>query len=111
MTVVRDLPTEKIIGNKRIITSQTVIVSDSYYVTKGENFVIVKQVDECKVKIDSKTTSHVTIKALTDVLIIPDIGKIDEEYDEVSIGKGACVELIFSLGNWYIVSSDGLKLD
>jgi hypothetical protein len=36
---------------------------------------------------------------------------IDEEYSEINIGKGACVELYFSFGNWYIVSSDGMKME
>jgi hypothetical protein len=38
-------------------------------------------------------------------------GLIDEEYSEINIGKGACVELYFSFGNWYIVSSDGIKME
>jgi hypothetical protein len=47
---------------------------------------------------------------MTKVLIIPDIGKIDEEYDELFIDKGACVEFRFCAGVWYIISSDGLKM-
>jgi hypothetical protein len=47
---------------------------------------------------------------MTKVLIIPDIGKIDEEYDEILIDKGACVEFRFCAGVWYIISSDGLKM-
>jgi len=46
-----------------------------------------------------------------EVTIRPDKSKIDEQYDEVEIGKGACVEFHFIGGNWYILSSDGLKLD
>ena len=34
-----------------------------------------------------------------------------EEYSEINIGKGACVELYFSFGNWYVVSSDGIKME
>jgi hypothetical protein len=49
------------------------------------------------------------IKALTKVLIIPDVGKIDEVYDEIDLDWGACVEFRFAAGNWYIISSDGLK--
>jgi hypothetical protein len=32
---------------------------------------------------------------MTKVLIVPDYGYIDEEYDEMLIDKGACVELRF----------------
>ena len=34
---------------------------------------------------------------------------IDEEYDEVVVDKFACIEFRFVGGNWYILSSDGLK--
>jgi hypothetical protein len=44
-------------------------------------------------------------------LISPLIGKIDEEYGEIFIDKGACVEFLQIEGAWYIVSSDGLKLN
>jgi hypothetical protein len=46
---------------------------------------------------------------MTEVLIKPDINKIDEDYDEILIERGACVEFRFCAGNWYIISSDGLK--
>ena len=34
-----------------------------------------------------------------------------EDWDEISIGKGACVELQNVNGVWYILSSDGIKMD
>jgi hypothetical protein len=46
---------------------------------------------------------------MTDVTIKPDVGKIDEEFDEVVADKYACIEFRFCTGNWYILSSDGLK--
>jgi hypothetical protein len=51
------------------------------------------------------------MKSLTKTKIKPVWGMIDEEYSEINIGKGACVELYFSFGNWYIVSSDGIKME
>ena len=36
--------------------------------------------------------------------------KDEPKYDEIFIDKGACVEFKFASGNWYILSSDGLKL-
>jgi hypothetical protein len=47
---------------------------------------------------------------MTNVLILPDINSIDEEWDEISIEKGACVEFVFINQTWYILSSDGLKI-
>jgi hypothetical protein len=81
------------------------------YRTNGEEFILVKDVENCKIIIDQNTTEHIVIKTLTKVLIIPMIGLIDEQYDEIFIDKGAAVEFFRIEGNWYIISSDGLKLE
>jgi hypothetical protein len=86
-------------------------ISEKEYRTNGEECIIVRIVSESSIILDSKTTDHIVVKALTKVTIRPDKSKIDEQYDEVEIGKGACVEFHFIGGNWYILSSDGLKLD
>jgi hypothetical protein len=46
---------------------------------------------------------------MTRLTIVPDAGLIDEEYDEIEMDKFACVEFRYVGGNWYILSSDGLK--
>jgi len=46
---------------------------------------------------------------MTLLTIKPDIGKIDEDYDEIVADKYSCIEFRFCAGNWYILSSDGLK--
>jgi hypothetical protein len=109
MPVIKSTPIEKIIKSNLIRTSELVVSSEPLYETNGESFLILRDIDSCKVKLNSSTTDHITIKALTKVLIIPDINKIDEEYDEIMVDKGACVEFYFGFGAWYIVSSDGLK--
>jgi hypothetical protein len=43
------------------------------------------------------------------ITIKPDIGKIDEDYDEIVMDKYSCIEFRFCGGSWYILSSDGLK--
>jgi hypothetical protein len=55
------------------------------------------------------TTDHVVIKSMTNVTIRPEVGKIDEEYDELVADKYSCIEFRYVGGNWYILSSDGLK--
>ena len=87
------------------------IVRDEVYKTDGEFFLVIKDVENCRLVLDSSTTNHIRIKALTKVLISPLVGKIDEEYDEIFIDKGACVEFLQIENAWYIVSSDGLKLN
>jgi hypothetical protein len=84
-------------------------VSERDYSTTGEECIIVKGTPNSVIILDSKTTERTVIKCLTHVTIKPDIGKIDEEYDEIVADKGACIEFRFCEGNWYILSSDGLK--
>jgi hypothetical protein len=109
MPVIRNTPSQRVINGNLVVSSEMAIVTDSDFRTKGEGIVIVKNVDFCKISLDQSTTDHITIKALTKVLIQPMMGLIDDEYQEMEIDKGACVELAYCGGNWYILSSDGLK--
>jgi hypothetical protein len=87
------------------------IITESDYRTNGEILLVIKDVESCNLILDSNTTEHIIIKALTKVFIRPSSGKIDEYYDEIFIDWGACVEFYMLENNWYIVSSDGLKLE
>ena len=109
MSVIKNTPSQRIINGKIITTSETAVVSEPFYETHGEACIVIRGVNSSKVRLDSLSTDHTEIKAMTKVLIIPDMGKIDEEYDEILIDKGACVEFRFCAGTWYIISSDGLK--
>jgi len=115
MSIVKNKPVRKTVfrGERslNLDTFETVIVSDEIYKTNGENLLIIRDVAQSKVKLDSTTTDKIKIKSLTNCTIIPDIGRIDEDWDEISIGRGACVELQNVNGIWYILSSDGIKLD
>ena len=115
MSVIKNKPIRKTVfrGERSINldTFETIINSDEIYKTNGENLLIVRDVAQSKVKLDSTTTDKIKIKTLTNCTIIPDIGRIDEDWDEISIGRGACVELQNVNGIWYILSSDGLKME
>ena len=87
------------------------IVNTSTYETNGEYLLIVKDIDKCTITLDGYTTESVKIKVLTKTSIIPKYSLIDEQYDEIEIENGACVELEYVEGGWYIISSDGMKLD
>jgi len=100
---------ETIVDEKPNRDNGTKIITKNEYRTKGESVIVVKNVELSKLILDSSTTKHIKIKALTKVYIIPFIGKIDEEFDEILIDKGACVEFMFIENSWYILSSDGLK--
>jgi hypothetical protein len=110
MPVLRSIPSKKIINGLEVKTSESAIITDNEYTTHGEYVIVIKGVESCNLILDSKTTDHIVVKALTNVVISPDKNKIDEQYDEVEINKGACVEFYFMGGSWYILSSDGLKL-
>ena len=87
------------------------IVTIPEYRTSGEEFILVKGVPNSKIILDQSNTEHIVIKALTKVLIVPFMGLIDEQYDEILVDRGAAVEFFRVDGNWYILSSDGLKLE
>lgn len=91
-------------------TSEISVVSETEYKTTGESCVLVRGVLNSVVTLDSVTTDHVVVKSMTRLTIKPDIGKIDEDYDEIVADKYACIEFRFIGGNWYILSSDGLKI-
>jgi hypothetical protein len=85
------------------------IISDAVYKTGEEVLLVVKSVDYSEVTLNSEF-DKITIKSLTTVLVKSDVGEIDEEWDELLLEKGACVQFQFVEGNWYILSSDGLKI-
>ena len=85
-------------------------VSEPNYTSNGEKLIIAKNVDETVIILDSTKNQKITVKVLTNVTIKPDINKIDEEWDELQLDWGACVQFQFVEGNWYILSSDGLKM-
>jgi len=111
MPIQRSIPSQRIIAGQVIDTSEIVFVSNLSYSTQGEALIVTKEIESVEINLDSSTTDHVIIKSLTKTKIKPIWGLIDEEYSEINIGKGACVELYFSFGNWYIVSSDGIKME
>jgi len=108
MGIFKSTPSIRIINGNEIKTSDSVVVSNPTYKTDGEYVVVVKDVDYCKLTLDSKTTDHVVVKSLTDVLVIAD-SLIDEQFDEVELTDGSCVEFKKIGEYWYILSSDGLK--
>ena len=105
----------KEVGEKEYYNIQTPnnkkIVSESSYTTNGEDFILVKGIEHSKLILNNLYTEHIIVKSLTTVTISCTENKIDEEYEEIVIGKGACVEFYLLENNWYIVSSDGLKLE
>ena len=109
MALVKTIPSRKIINGMSIDTSEISMVSELDYRTNGEGCIIVRGIPFSVIILDSRTTDHVVIKSMTHLTIKPDVGKIDEDYDELVMDRFACVEFRFVGGTWYILSSDGLK--
>ena len=109
MAIVKTIPSRRIINGMQITTSEISVVSELDYRTNGESCVIVTGIPFSVVFLDSRTTDHVVVKSMTQLTIRPDLGKIDEDYDEIVMDRYACVEFRFVGGTWYILSSDGLK--
>jgi hypothetical protein len=109
MAIIKSIPSRKIINGLIIDSSEISVVSELDYRTNGESCIIVRGVLQSVITLDSITTDHVVIKSMTKVTIKPDTGKIDEDYDEIVADQYACIEFRFVGGNWYILSSDGLK--
>lgn len=89
----------------------TSIVKEPHYQSNGEDLSIIKEIDFCEFLLDSKKNQKITIKTLTNCKVIPDQNKIDEEWDEILLSKGACVAFQVVENVWYILSSDGLKFE
>ena len=108
MPVFKSQPVDKYINGTSRLVSEFCVVTDAHYTTDGEIALVVKDVEECILTLNHETTKHITIKSLTNTLVISS-DNIDGEYSEIYLGKGACVELRYIIGGWYIMSSDGLK--
>lgn len=87
------------------------IVKEPHYSSNGEELSIVKDVEFCEFLLNSEKNYKITIKTLTNCKVVPDQNKIDEEWDEILLSKGACVSFQVVENVWYILSSDGLKLE
>ena len=109
MAIIKTIPSTTLINGEILETSKISIVSEREYRTNGEECIIVRNVQESTIILDSKTTDHVVVKSMSKITIKPDVGRIDEDYDEIIADRYACIEFRFCTGNWYILSSDGLK--
>ena len=115
MPIIKQIPIRKTIMKKNIVIEDrneydNLILLEDNYTTNGEDLIIVKTIGRSEIILNSETTNRIVIKSLVSVLVKPNTGRIDEEWDELLLEKGACVQFQFVQGNWYILSSDGLKM-
>ena len=108
MGIFWSISSKKIINGVEIQTSDLAVITNENYKTNGESAIVIKGVENCNLFLNSTTTDHIVVKALTNVLVTSDT-LIDEEFNEVELTKGSCVEFRRIGDFWYILSSDGLK--
>jgi len=84
-----------------------IIITDDY-TTKTTRYIIAKK-DDITITLDDTNFKRFYIKSMGEITIIPTKGLIDEEWEEISMGPQSSIELIAHEGNWYVLSSDGLK--
>jgi spore germination protein YaaH len=108
MAIFKSIPSKRIINGNVIETSDSVIVTNSTYITNGEFAIVTKGVENCEIILNDETTDHVVIKSLTNT-IVKSNKLIDEEFNEVELNRGSCVEFKKIGDHWYVLSSDGLK--
>jgi hypothetical protein len=106
-----DLETLSKIRKIEPVTNITKVVYTQQFTVNNEDLLLVKTNESATIFLNEDSNDFVTIKSLTNTTIRPINSKIDEDYDELTIGKGACVELQKIDGGWYIMSSDGIKMD
>ena len=76
-----------------------------------EVLIVVRDSENSEIILNSVDYTHVIVKSLIKTIIKPDIGLIDEEWHELLLEKGSCVQFQFVEDVWLILSSDGIKLD
>ena len=87
------------------------VVTTSSYSIVDEDFILTKTVKECEIILSGifPEGKKINIKSLTNTIIKPEIGLIDEEWEELLLEEGSSVQFLSIEGHWYILSSDGLK--
>ena len=76
MAIIKTIPSTRLINGEILETSEISIVSEREYRTNGEECIIVRNVQESTIILDSKTTDHVVVKSMTRLTIKPDVGQI-----------------------------------
>lgn len=104
------IQTQKVVHHQYDKKSSSIIINTPVYTSGTESLIVVSDVDNCEITLNSSVNDKITVKSLTNVIIKPDLGLVDQEWEELTIEKGACVQFQFVESHWYIISSDGIKL-
>ena len=98
------LITEKTSSNNEDIP----ILITTNYTTQSSRYIIAKK-DNITITLSDANFNRFYIKSMAHITIVPTQGLIDEEWEEIEMGPQSSIELIANNGDWYVLSSDGLK--
>jgi hypothetical protein len=68
MAIIKSIPSKRIIGGQVLTTSEISVVSETTYRTNGESCIVVRGVSESVIILDSKTTDHVVVKSMINLM-------------------------------------------
>lgn len=110
MSIVKYQPIKKFTNGVMISVCECSMISEQEYTTDGESLIVVNNVPNCTITLSREKTDNITIKSNIPLLTIkPDLGKIDEEFEEIEINKGVAITFWFLGGTWWVIGSDGIK--
>lgn len=110
MSIVKYQPIKKFTNGVMISVCECSMISEQEYVTNGESLIVVNNVPTSTIILNREDTDNIIIKSnIPKVIIRPDLGKIDEEYEEIEITKGVAINFWFLGGTWWVIGSDGIK--
>jgi hypothetical protein len=58
MAIIKSIPSQRLINGRIIKTSEVSLVSETEYLTQGEDCIVVRGVPFSKITLDSRTTDH-----------------------------------------------------
>ena len=117
MRTVNFTPRKNVVRYHTRMSPSTVIVNgqeipqENTQKLNKEVLIVVRDSENYEVILNSTEYTHVIVKSLIKTVIKPDVGLIDEEWEELLLEKGSCVQFQFVEDSWFILSSDGIKFD
>ena len=117
MRTINFTPRKNVVRYQTRMTPSTIIVDgvevlhEKTQKLNKEVLIVVRDSENFEIILNSVDYTHVIVKSLIKTIIKPDIGLIDEEWHELVLEKGSCVQFQFVEDVWLILSSDGIKLD
>lgn len=77
------------------------------YQTSTTRYIIAQK--DLTITLNDSVLKRYYIKSMANITIVPTKGLIDEEWEGIEMGPQSSIEVIAHEGNWYVLSSDGLK--